>query len=118
MELNADKLLEQAIRDGLREGVKSRFEGYNSPLAKAIDAACERHSGLVQGLLSEAITACMDESQFRDDIKKAVRHSMAKVLVSKFGGEIEKRVNDLRSDPATRARITLAIEQAIAKESP
>lgn len=32
MDVDADKLMIEAIRDGLRSGVKDRMAGYNSPL--------------------------------------------------------------------------------------
>lgn len=42
-----------------------------------------------------------------------MNHSLAKTLVQRFGGEIEKQVNVFKSDPTTRARITLAIEDIV-----
>jgi hypothetical protein len=38
-------------------------------------------------------------------------------LVQRFGGELEKQVNALKSDPTTRARITIAIEEIVKQKT-
>lgn len=113
MELDSDKLLEHAIRDGIREGVKSKFTGYNKPLDALIESAIATHSGKFRVLLEDAIGSCVNDAEFRAEIATAVRHNLAKTLIQRFGGEIEKQVNVLKSDPTTRARITLAIEEIV-----
>lgn len=108
------KELENIIRDGMREGIKAKMASqYNNPFEKAVQEVINGKSTEIKQLLDEAITSCLKEKQFRNDISQAVRSALAKTLVNKFGGELEKRVNDLKSDPTTRARITLAIYQAI-----
>jgi hypothetical protein len=113
IELDADQLLENAIRDGLRGCIKDKLSGYNSPLDKMLSAAFEKHKEALHTLLTESIASCVHDAHFRGDIAQAVRHSLAKTLVQRFGGEMEKQVNVLKSDPTTRARITLAIEEIV-----
>jgi len=113
MEINAEQIFENAIRDAIREGIKAKMVGYNSPLDKLTTAAIEAHYGQFRTLLEESIASCVSDSGFREEIASAVRHSLAKTLVQRFGGEIEKQVNVLKSDPTTRARITLAIEEIV-----
>lgn len=116
MEINTDQLMENALRDGIREGLRSRFSaGYNNPLDKLVEAAISAHGDKFRALLNESLLSCFGDEKFRDDIRVAVRGQLAKTLIQRFGGELEKQVNTLKSDPATRARITLAIE-AIVKE--
>jgi hypothetical protein len=98
-----------AIHDGIRDGVKSKLGGYNSPLDKMISELLLKHDSLFRDLLESAITSAMKDDTFREQ----VRHKLGSVLVARFGGELEKQVNMLKSDPATRARITLAIEQIV-----
>lgn len=113
MEIDTDQLLLNAIRDGLREGVKSKFSGYHSPIEKLIEQAVSKHSESFRNLLEDSIASCIQEESFREEIAKATRTSLAKLLVQRFGGEIEKQVNVLKSDPTTRARIVLAIEEIV-----
>lgn len=113
MEIDAEKIFENAIRDAIREGVKAKMTGYNTPLDKLVQGAIEKHAPEFRQLLEESIASCVKEPTFREEIAVAVRHSLAKTLVQRFGGEIEKQVNVLKSDPTTRARITLAIEDIV-----
>lgn len=114
MEIDSDKLIENAIRAGLVEGVKARLtSGYGSPTAKILDAAIEKHAPKMKAILEESIASCVTAPEFCEEIAGAVRALMAKTLIQRFGGEIEKQVNALKSDPTTRARITLAIEEIV-----
>jgi hypothetical protein len=113
MNIDADKLLENAMREGIRDGVKSKFSGYNKPLDNLVEAAISTHSPKFRAMLEDAIGSCVNSQEFRDEIATAVRHQLAKTLIQRFGGEMEKQVNVLKSDPTTRARITLAIEEIV-----
>ena len=113
MEVDIEKQVLHSIYDGIRDGVKTKLTGYNSPLDKLIASALEVNHTTFRALLEQSIESCVDNVEFRDEIKQAVRSSLAKTLIQRFGGEIEKQVNVLKSDPTTRARITLAIEEIV-----
>lgn len=115
--MDIEKTLTQAIQDGIRDGVKSKLSsGYgDNPLTKLISEVLNKHDTAFRSMLSEALETAVVDKAFRKEIKDAVRHTLAKTLIARFGGELEKQVNVLKSDPTTRARITLAIE-AIVKE--
>jgi hypothetical protein len=113
MEIDSDKLFEHAIRDGIRAGIEKKFTDYNSPLDHLLKAAIETHAPKFRSLLEESISTCVLNEEFRQEIRTAVHRNLAKTLIQRFGGEIEKQVNVLKSDPTTRARITLAIEEIV-----
>lgn len=118
MDSESEKIFDNAVRDGIREGVKAKLTcGYNSPLDKIVSTAIERHSEKFRGLLEDAIASCLNDKAFREEIASAVRTSLARTLIQRFGGEMEKQVNVLKSDPTTRARITLAIEEIVKQGS-
>jgi hypothetical protein len=118
MEIDADKLLENALRDGIREGINSKLsQSYDNPLSKLVEAAMQRHNGQFSKLLDESLASCFGDERFREDIRSGVRVQLAKTLIQRFGGELEKQVNTLKSDPTTRARITLAIDQIVKEKS-
>ncbi len=118
MQIDADQLLENALRDGIREGIKSlATRSYENPIEKLLKDALAKHAPAFLALLGGSIDACMGDPAFRASIEDAVRTQLAKTLVQRFGGELEKQVNQLKSDPATRARITLAIEGIVKDRS-
>lgn len=112
-EVDSDRLLLNAITDGLREGVKSKLTGYNGPLDKLITDSIAKHGTQLRSLLEGAIGSAIESVDFREEITQAVNRSLAKTLIQRFGGEIEKQANVLKSDPVTRARITMAIEEIV-----
>lgn len=115
--MDLETQLRQAIHDGIREGVKSRLAGYNSPLEKLLADIFLAESASFRSLLHGAITSAMNDETFRQDMAGQIRKKLAALLVQKFGGELERHVNALKSDPVTRARITLAIEEIVKERS-
>ena len=114
MEIDTDKLLVEAVRNGITDAVRSKFtQSYNNPVEKLIDAALAKHSTDLTKLLTEAIGSCLGDEKFREQIGESVRVVLANQLVQNFGGELENQVNQLKSDPATRAKITLAITDIV-----
>jgi hypothetical protein len=119
MEIDSDKLLADTLRDGLREGLKTQLtRSYQNPLDDLLKGAMAKHGPAMQSLLADAIRACLDDPLFRGAVFEQVRAAVAKQLVQKFGGELERTVNQLKSDPTTRARIVLAIEEIVRPKEP
>ncbi len=105
-----------AIQDGIREGIKNKLSnnGYGQgPFGSMIEETIKSHDDEFRSLLNGALSSAIGDPSFREEVVGQVRHKLASVLVSKFGGELEKQVNALRGDPATRARITLAIDEIV-----
>lgn len=118
MQLDAEKMIEDAVRDGLREALKYKLtRDYNNPLDKIISDTIAQNSDGVRSLLSESLKSCLNDAESRSNIAASVRSTLAKSLVQRFGGELEKQVNVLKSDPATRARITLATEEIVKQKT-
>lgn len=112
------KTLEEQIQEtivaGLGEAIKNRVtQGYgDNPLNKLIDSVVASRTDSIRKLIEEAIDGAL-VGDFRAALKDALTHKLARVITSKLEGEIEKRANELRASPETRARITLAIEAAL-----
>lgn len=118
MELDTSKLIENAIREGMCEGIKQRLsQGYSNPLDKIITEVLNTNSEAFRDLLQQGMDSCMSNVQFREEIKTSVRTTLARTLIQRFGGELEKQVNALKSDPTTRARITVAIEDIVKEKT-
>lgn len=114
LEIDADKLLENALRDGAREAIKSRLtQSYQNPFDATIAAVFAKNEAVIRGLLSDCLASCFNDPAFREQIAASVRATLAKTLVSRFGGELEKAVNALKSDPVTRAKIVTAIDEIV-----
>ncbi len=95
--------------DAIRKAITSELVGYNKPLSVAVSSALEARSGQLQKLVNESVDGLLNAEAFRDSVRQAMTDKLGKLLISKMGGEVEKRLNDLRASPDTRAKITLAI---------
>jgi hypothetical protein len=118
-DVDIEKKLEDAIATGIVEGVKSVLvRQYDNPLTKVFAAVLESHSGKFRLMIEKAVAECATNPEFVESIKSATRTALAKTLVQRIGGDIEKQVNALKSDPLMRARITLALEEIVKERSP
>lgn len=112
--MNIEQQMQDWIREGVKEAIKSRLGSqYSSPVNSMVDEVIKKQCPDLAELLKEAIQSCVTDESFREEIKAGARKSLAKILVQRFGGELEKQVNALKSDPTTRARITLAIDEIV-----
>lgn len=111
--ISLEQQLHNTVRDCLVAGIaKSLESGYGNPLVKLAEAAVTSRQGEIQALFIGAIDKALS-ADFLPVLQQACAHKLAKVLVSKMEGEIEKKANDLRSNPETRAKITIAISKCI-----
>lgn len=117
--MSLEKQIYETIAAGLGEAIKSRLnQGYNdNPLNRLVDQVVASRSGEIQKLLEDSVDAAF-KADFREAIRDAVTHKLAKILVSKMEGEIEKQANQLRSHAEFRARVTVAIAAVIKSFSP
>ena len=112
MEINVNKYLMDAIEKSIHDATKSRLtSNYNNPMGKIIDEMLAKNRPMIEQAIDEALKGCFEIAENRKALIDAMRKNIAKSLIQRFGGEVEKQVNALKSDPATRARITLAIEE-------
>lgn len=101
-----------AVQKNLAEAIEKTLTGYNTPLAKLINSVIESREQQFRTMLEEVIDQALI-GDFREHLKDALTMKLAKCVISKMEGEVEKRVNDLRSSPETRAKITLAVSEAL-----
>ena len=109
--------LQQQILDtaksAISESIKSELVGYGKPLSKITEAVIDSHKGELFMVLDKEVSQLIGGDGFRDLIKSELNKSLAKILIQKMGGELEKQVNTLKQNPQTRAKITLAINDII-----
>jgi len=100
------------VTQGIAEAVKTKLGGYNGPLDKLVADIVTSREPQIRKVIEEAVDTALT-GDFKIEIQSAVAHKLARVLVSKMEGEIEKRVTELRASPEVRAKITLAVSKVI-----
>ena len=110
--MNLEENVVGTVHSAITGAIKSSLEGFNSPLQPFIKNVIERRKADFENLLNEAVTEALT-GDFREVLKDACAKKLAKVIISKSEGEIEKQANDLRSSPEFRAKLTVAISVCV-----
>lgn len=101
-----------AAHSAIVEAMKAKLSSYHTPLDELIKAVVTKHSSDIQARLDAAVSQALT-GDFGAALEDACAKKLAKVLISKMEGEIEKQANELRSSPEFRAKLTLAIGDVV-----
>lgn len=108
-----EELVTKELKGAIITVIKERLGGYGSPMSKMVDEVVLQNTSLIKDLLRESITESFSKEEFRNEIKSAFAHTLARSLMADYKGEIEKQANALRQQPDFRARVILAIENLV-----
>lgn len=108
-----DQVILNSAKNAISESVVKALTGYDSPLNKLCKSVIDRHLGELDTLVDTAVTNLICGDSFKLAIKENLEQKLARTLIERMGGELESQVNKLKSNPETRARITLAISKII-----
>lgn len=100
-----EKAIDKSITDALGS--------YSSPLMEAVRSALSEHKEKLHDLASESVSELVNSDDFKQTMKLEMKRKLAKVLISQYGGEIEKTVGQLKANPTSRAKITMAIDSVM-----
>lgn len=113
--MDINEIVTKELNGAIAEVIKQKIGGYNSPLSKMVDDAVLSKSAEIKALLREAIDDAFSKDDFRNEIKSAFTHTLARSLMNEYKGEIEKQANALRQQADFRARVVLAIEKIVSE---
>lgn len=109
-----EKQVSNCVTEGLTAAIQARLQqGYgDNPLNKLIDSVVVSRLPEIRTTLESAIDVSL-KGDFKKNLQSAVEHKLARILVSKMEGEVEKRVCELRTNPEFRAKVTLAVTNLV-----
>lgn len=113
MESTLETQIKNAAVNSIGKAISETLTGYNSPLEKLCHNVVNDHHDELYKILKEEFGKTLKSPDFKNAVKMAFDHKLAKILVSKLEGSVEKAVTTLRSDPTLRAKMILAIEGVI-----
>jgi len=112
--------LEQQILSKVNEGVSKAIieaiTGYASPLTLYAKQTIEKHAGEIQTIMDSALTQTISSKEFKLAVKECFTHKLAKTLMAKMEGEVEKAATLFRQDPVRRAKVIAIIEKIIQEQ--
>lgn len=106
------KILNQ-IGMAVQEAVAKELVGYNKPLSLLTQKVVADNESKLYELINKEFSTLINSEDFKEQLKVALNTKLAKTIVARMGGELEKRINVLRNDPTLRARLTIAINDVL-----
>lgn len=101
------------IADALKEKLLSAIN--YGEMHKLVDEVLSERKSEFDSLLNEIIDSFLKDTNIRKAMVEEFRHKVAKTMVSKMDGAVEKNISKFRQDPTTNARMILAIENIISE---
>ncbi len=108
------KILAQ-VNEAIKKSIVEVLTKYRGPLAELTERVILANEDELFNLINKEYKNLIDGGEFRKQLKIALNAKLAKTLVSRMGGELESQINKLKSDPVTRSKITIAIDNVISE---
>ena len=116
--IDFEKEILNTVRTSLSKSIEDNLTGYGAPMRKMCEEVIEQNRDKIKRKLDLAFNKTMDSRVFEEEIQKAFNHKLARILVERTKGNIEKAANEHWSDASMRAKMILAIENIIQKAQP
>lgn len=108
-----EKEILKAVESSLTEVMKNTLGGYSSPLSELMRKVVEKHSEAIEVTVDSAFKTVIDSGGFKETVLKEFEHKVAKLLLAKLEGSVEKAVNAIRNNPSNKAKMLLAVERLV-----
>lgn len=105
------------LAESIKSKVASHLEGYSSPLTQIVNEVVDKHTPAIRKMVDEFLTESLGSSEFRTALKEEFNHKIAKTMVGKLEGSVEKAVEVLRQDQTLRAKMVVALDNIIKENS-
>ena len=110
---NLELEIVNTAKEAIKESIVQSLTGYQGALTKLCNDVMHNHDEPLRQLVNEEFSELITAEPFREALREALHEKLAKVLIARMGGELEKQVNALKQNPETRAKITLAIDRVV-----
>lgn len=111
--LISKKDVEILIFQAITAKITSKLEGYSSPLEKIVNDVVLENEPKIRAVVTEALNTVFSDDKFSGLVKEEFQRKVAKNLVGKLEGAVEKSADKLRQDESVKARMILAIEAIV-----
>jgi len=103
------------IKDVVKEALLSKVADSinHGQLHKLIDIVVLERSPQLEAVINKAFDGAFADKEFEQILISEFKHKIAKTLVSKLEGTVEKSVNEFTRNPIIKAKLILAIENII-----
>ena len=110
--------LETMIFESLAKAIPDALSGYQSPMKEIVNRVVNNHDSKIYELFSRNLEKALEDKGFEEIIFEEFQRKIAKNLVGKLEGEVEKSVDKYRQNPELKAKMIMAIQNMIKQHNP
>lgn len=111
--MSLETQISEAACKAAREAIAKSLDSYNGPLQKMAGQVVEENREVLLAILRQSFTDTIATDEFRSAVREAFVHKLARFLVAKVEGSVEKAANQMLADPEAKARMVLAVKSVI-----
>ena len=108
-----EDMIYKAARNAIHDAISTELIGYKRPLSILAGKVIDSHADELCSLIDGEVSALINSTKFKIEFRQALSKKLASVLINRMGGELEKKVNLLKANPETGAKLTLAITKLV-----
>lgn len=113
-ENNLESIVRNQLKASVGEAViKTLTSGYQSPFAKLVGDVFESERKNTEKIVKEVFNEVISTDEFKKSLKEEFQRKVAKALIGKMSGQVEKAVNELTKDPTFRPKLILSVNNLI-----
>ena len=107
--------IKEVVVAGLREKIATRYsyEAVDNIVKEVMAEEDSQHN--LKQFIRECLSFVKGDKAFEKMVKEEFQHKVAKSMVGKLEGTVEKAVDAIRQDQTLRAEMILAIEKIVKK---
>lgn len=101
------------IQTATQQSILKVLTDYNSPLVSLTKSVVESHQAELRKMIDEAFVEVIRKDDFKDAIREAFSHKVARTIISNNNSIFEKVSNELKQDPVFKAKLIAATANVV-----
>lgn len=97
----------------IQSSIKEVLTKYDSPLAKLVKVVVDENSAELKSLISASFTEVIRTDIFKESIRSAFSHKVARSIISNNDGLFDRVSNELKQDTIFKSKMALAVANVV-----
>lgn len=111
--VSLEKEILQTTQQSIQKAITDNLTGYHSPLLKLIGEVISSHSQELKSIVGNAFEDVIRADEFKNGLREAFSHKVARTIISNQQGLFEKVSNELKQDVLFKSKVAIAIANVV-----
>jgi hypothetical protein len=103
----------KASRVAIISSIEASLKGYQSPLGKLVEKVILKNSQVLEDIIQDCFTQVINTEDFKEGVRQAFSHKVAKNLVGSCDGLFDKATHDLKQNPTFKAKLVMVVSNLV-----